>query len=69
MEPVGGGVPNNAPTITSEPVDYADVGEDYTYRVIATDEDGDDLSYSIEVLDEGGEQDTSFLNILMLLEL
>ena len=63
MEPVGGGVPNNAPTITSEPVDYADVGEDYTYRVIATDEDGDDLSYSIEVLDEGGEQDTSFLNI------
>ncbi|RPF73308.1 MAG: hypothetical protein CBE45_001210 [Thiotrichales bacterium TMED285] len=63
MEPVGGGVPNNAPTITSEPVDFADVGEDYTYRVVAVDDDGDDLSYSLVALDEDGEQDTSFISI------
>ena len=63
MEPVGGGVPNTAPTITSEPVVFADVGEDYTYRVVAVDDDGDDLSYSLVALDEDGEQDTSFISI------
>lgn len=38
---------NQAPIITSDPVETAKVGVDYTYDVDATDPDGDSLTYSL----------------------
>jgi hypothetical protein len=38
---------NNAPEITSEAIITGDVGEVYTYEVIAVDPDGDELTYTM----------------------
>lgn len=40
---------NQPPIITSDPVETATVGVDYTYHVKATDPDGDTLTYSLTV--------------------
>jgi len=40
-------IPNKKPTIVSDPVTGAMVGEEYAYDVDATDEDGDALTYGL----------------------
>jgi len=40
---------NHAPVITSNPITKVNEGEEYSYQVVATDENGDDLSYSLDI--------------------
>ena len=39
--------PNHPPSIVSDPVYGAEVGNSYSYQVVATDEDGDEIGYSL----------------------
>ena len=71
------GVPNNAPVITSDPettdATFATVGEEYLYRVLATDEDYENengtsaprnwFDYSIELINEEDGSTGNFLSI------
>ena len=44
---------NQPPEITSMPITIANIGEQYTYQVIATDPDNDELSYSLLAFPSG----------------
>ncbi|MEJ2046007.1 MAG: putative Ig domain-containing protein, partial [Reinekea sp.] len=44
---------NNAPEITSQPTSPAIVGEQYSYNVVATDEDGDELTFTLQTGPQG----------------
>ncbi len=39
---------NNPPVITSTPVETGATGIEYTYQIVATDQDGDSLTYSVQ---------------------
>ena len=80
MEAINSGPPNNAPVITSDPENsgtFLSVGEEYLYRVLATDEDYEDennpanngkpprnwFDYTIELINEEDGSRGSFLSI------